>query len=134
MSSTKRKRSASPPRTPDTASTVIVGSVNSNKTTSTFRTAPYKSPTNESYRTPSVSSNHYSQQASRGKDTATTKPHSVFDDGSYKYPSSVKEKSSDGPVSPMTPLSAQSRKRMRKNGGKKTTRKSKRTHRQRRRH
>ena len=130
------KRERSPPRTPpstkrtkfgtpDTASTVSYGSVNSNKTKSTVID---RSPSNESYMTPSVSSAHDSLQASRGKDTPTTVPHSIFTrDGSYKYPTSAKEKSSDGDVSPMTLYSPQLRKRMRKTGVKKTrsTRKNK---------
>lgn len=121
--SSKRKRSSSssPPRTPDTVSTVVVGSVNSNQTKSTIIDG---SPTNESYRTPSVSSAHDSQQVSPGMRTATTIPYSLTPKGSLKYLSPGKEKSSNAPISPLTP---QSQKRMRKTGGKKTrsTRKNK---------
>jgi hypothetical protein len=113
--STKRGRTAS---TPDTASTIAYGSV---KTESTAIGSQLGSPTNESYMTPSVSLAHDSLQVSRGKNTPTTVPHSLYDiDGSYKYSSSGIEKSSDGVVSPMTLYSPQSRKRMRSTGGKKT--------------
>lgn len=126
---------SSPPRTPptkraklntpDTESTVAYGSV---KTESTAIGSQPGSPSNESYRTPSTkSSAHDSLQASRGKYTPTTVPHSLFHDGSFKYPSSGKEPSSDAPVSPLT-YSPQTRRTQRNNGyngGKKTARKNK---------
>ena len=145
MSSTKRKRSSSPPRTPDTASTVIVGSVDSNKTASTFRTAPYKSPTNESYRTPSVGSDYYSQQASQGMLTATTVPGSLLTQEYVFGPRGVMGltaniKPTTGIISPLsTPGSAKSPKSAKKarRGGsrrkKTTTYKSKQRQSQRRR-
>ena len=134
MSSSKRERS--PPRTPpstkrtkfgtpDTASTVAYGSVN---TESTAIGSQLGSPSNESYMTTSVSSAHDSLQASRGKDTPTTVPHSLTPKGSYKYPLSGIEKSSDGDVSPMTLYSPQTRRMGRAHkGGKKTRRKQRRT-------
>jgi hypothetical protein len=136
------KRTHSPPRTPppqakrgrsgtpDTESTVVVGSVNSDKTKSTVIDV---SPSQELYMSPSMkSSAHYSQQASLGMQTPTTVPGSL-PTGEYVYGKCgvigrvAIQKSNTGPISPITPGGSVLRKHIRKNGGKKTrsTRKNK---------
>lgn len=117
---TKRERDS-----PDTESTIIDGSVHSDKTESTQivhskrrrtgsrASSRHSARSNQSRIGSRASSARYSQQASQGNKTGTTVPYSLREDGTLRYPSSLLPKSNEV-LSPLTPYSPPTRRMLRK--------------------